>query len=93
VDWTSVDADEQLLRIFTEMEIPLSILPDDLHAFAEEMQLAAGVPLHDVLKDIVNDLLAMSTLLGDIKLGDIIDEETYQNLIALNPALKEFFQT
>lgn len=92
VDWSSWDAMEQAKVVLEGFNKDLDLSSDEWLEFAENMRKATNA-IPD-LSSVRQDLTTISAGLEDIEFGDVISkEDDYEELIAANKELEQFFMT
>ena len=89
IDWSQWDAMDQAAAIMDEFGVTLNVSSDEWLRFAENMRKANGaIPDFTSLRD---TLIEISSVLKEIKFGDIISNEDYSKLIAYKSQWADFF--
>ena len=91
VDWSSGDGLSQLTSLLAEQGIELDLTTDAWLRYAEAMQAGTtGLGTTGYDKTYQEDMKNIGKV-KDLSYGESIDDETYQSLLALNSATKDYF--
>ena len=89
IDWSNWDAIDEAKSIMAEYGVTINETSAYWQNFATEMRIAAGA-MPDYSKTI-NQLQQLHDAIEGVEFGDIIDQETFDDLIALDNTLSSLF--
>lgn len=89
IDWSNYDAIEDADAIMKEFGVDIDTSSKEWVEFADKMRNAGGaIPDFNKLKE---NLMDIADALKDINFGDIISQEDYDRIVALNDEWERFF--
>ena len=89
IDWSNYDAIEDADAIMKEFGVSIDTSSEEWVEFADKMRNAGGaIPDFNKLKE---NLMGVADALKDINFGDIISQEDYDRIVALNDEWERFF--
>jgi TP901 family phage tail tape measure protein len=93
IDWTSIDAVNDFVTQMKTLGIEVDLTDSRYSDFITSMQKSASVTQTcvDELDSLIERLANIKDIAGDIKTGDIIDEDDYKTLLAYNTAIADLF--
>lgn len=93
-DWASTSSVEELQRQLQDLGVEIDFSSEDWKNYTEAMRKNALLNVGSTIAQFTTlreTLAQIDSLLGNLEIGNIVSDETYQELIKLNPELEKYF--
>lgn len=93
VDWSAWDAGKQVAKIMSDLGYQTNMTDEEWIQFVEDMRKANNASPIAAFKELKETLQSISSIVSDMEIGSIIDDDDYQTLIDYNAELEKSFLT